>query len=277
MLISVISPQRRSAGTTSVAGLICAGLAEQNRAVLLMNSAAHSDSFNVYYGIEKDGESVSDSPASQLLNLVKMGGATKDSVPNYCHAVNAKMDVFSVESGNQDKDAVDEVHKYLLEGAPYAYIVCDIDTDMDDDRTKYMIDHSDVVILVLNSSIKNLKKFALVKKEFQKMIKHIPVITVLNEYDEDVMSRESAAKVISVLNKKAIALWTTIHYNKYIPYCENRGRLELLYDQMKKRTSQAILLDSEIRGLTKQIVGIQSQVSKARIMAKAEEAKKMAE
>lgn len=271
MLISVISPQKRSSGTTSVAGLIAAGLSEQNRQTILINSAAHSDSFNMYYGVDQTNV---DSPASQLLNLVKMGGATKESVPNYCHPINAKLDVFAIENSNTDKDAVDEVHRYLLEAAPYPYTVCDVDTDIDDERTKYMLDKADVVVLVINSSIKSLNKFADCKKKFAKMIKHKPVLTVLNEYDEDVMKRETAAQIISVLNKKAVALWTVIHYNKYIPYCENRGRLELLYDQMKKRTSQAILLDTEVRGLIKQIIGIQSQMSKARTMAKAEETRK---
>lgn len=266
MLVSVISPQRRAAGATSVAALVGQGLSEQNRSVILMNSAAHSNSFNMYFGINKNG--AGDTPASQLLNLVKMGGATKDSVPNYCCSVNSRYDVFSIEDENKDKDSINEVHKYLLEGAPYDYIVCDIDTDLSDPRTKDMLDRSDCIVLVLDSGIKNLSKFADVRKDFASMTRYKPVITVLNDYDDEVLKKEDAADIAGITNKKAVALWNVIHYCKYIPYCENRGELQLLFEQMSKRTSQAIMLDSEVQTLTKQIIKIQTQLSKARIQSK---------
>lgn len=264
MFITVVSPQRRAAGATSVAALIGAELSKQNRSTLLMNSAAHSSSFNMYFGVENNG----DSPASQLVDLVKMGGAKKESIPDYCHAVNNNFDVFTIEDGYEDKDAINNVHDYLVTGAPYNYIIMDVDTDMNDPRTEKFLQRADCVVLVLDSSIKNLIKFSDVKKDFTKIIRHKPVITILNEYDQEVMTKEAAAGIIRVRNKKAIERWGTVHYNKYIPYCENRGKLQLLFSQMTKRTSQTIMLDSDINMITKQIIRIQTEQSRARINTK---------
>lgn len=264
MFIAVVSPQRRAAGATSVAALIGAELSKQNRSTLLLNSAAHSDSFNLYFGVEN----TADSPAQQLINLVKMGGAKKESIPDYCHAVNNHYDVFTVEEKIEDKTAVNEVHDYLVAGAPYNYIIMDIDTDMDDERTEKYLQKADCVVLVLDSGVKNLMKFADMKKEFTKLVRHKPIVTVLNDYDQEVLKKEEAAALIRVTNKKSIALWGTVHYNKYIPYCENRGALQLLFAQMAKRTSQTIMLDTDINIITKQIIKIQTEQSRARINAK---------
>lgn len=264
MFITVISPQKRTSGATSVAALVGAELSKQNRSTLLMNSAAHSDSFNMYFGIGDSAEA----PATQLMNLVKMGGAKKDSIPDYCHAVNNKYDVFSIEKQNTDKDGINETHDYLVAGAPYNYIIMDVDTDMDDPRTEKYLQQSDCVILVIDSGVKNLVKFVDIKKDFTRLIRHKPVITVLNKYDQEVLRKEEAAGLIRVTNKKSIERWGTIHYNKYIPYCENRGALQLLFAQMAKRTSQTIMLDSDINLVTKQIIRIQTEQSKARINTK---------
>lgn len=264
MFITVVSPQRRSAGSTSVAALVGAELSKQNRSTLLLNAAAHSDSFNMYFGIGDSAEA----PATQLMNLVKMGGAKKDTIPDYCHAVNSKYDVFSIEKQNEDKDGINDTHDYLVAGAPYNYIIMDVDTDMDDPRTEKFLQQSDCVILVIDSSIKNLMKFADIKKEFTRLIRHKPVITVLNKYDQEVLRKEEAAALIRVTNKKTVDRWGTVHYNKYIPYCENRGALQLLFAQMNKRTSQTIMLDADINIITKQIIRIQTEQSKARISTK---------
>ena len=264
MFITVISPQKRTAGSTSVAALIGAELSKQNRSTLLLNAATHSDSFNTYFGIGDSAEA----PATQMMNLVKMGGAKKDSIPDYCHAVNNKFDVFSIEKQNTDKEGINETHDYLVAGAPYNYIIMDVDTDMSDPRTEKFLQLSDCVVLVLDSSIKSLLKFADIKKEFTRLVRHKPIVTVLNKYDQEVLRKEEAAALIRVTNKKSVDRWGTVHYNKYIPYCENRGALQLLFAQMSKRTSQTIMLDSEMNVIAKQIIRIQTEQSKARINTK---------
>lgn len=261
MIIAVISPQKRTTGVTSIASLIAYGLSRQNRSTLLMNTAAHSQSLNLYFGIENNG----DAPATQLLNLVKMGGAKKESVPDYCHAVNSKLDVFSIEDDNKDKEAINEVHDYLLAGAPYNYIICDVDTDADDARTQKVLEAADCIVLVLTPSIKNLKKFQETKHDFSRMIKHKPVITVLNNFDPEICKKEEAAHAVGIQNKNIITKWQTVHYNKYVPYCENRGKLDLLFSQMAKRTAKAIMLDTDIGSVVRQIIHIQTQISKMRI------------
>lgn len=261
MIIAVISPQKRTTGVTSISALIAAELSRQNRKTLLMNTAAHSQSLNLYFGIKDNG----DAPATQLLNLVKMGGAKKEIIPNYCYAVNEKMDVFSIEDDNKDKTAINDVHNYLLTGAPYNYIICDVDTNAADPRTEEVLNQADCVVLVLTPSIKNLKKFQETKHDFMRMIKHKPVITVLNNYDPEVCKKEEAAHFVGVTNKNIIAKWQTVHVNKYIPYCENRGKIELLFEQMAKRTAQTIMLDTDMNSVVKQIIHIQTQISKQRI------------
>ncbi len=261
MIIAVISPQKRNAGATSIAALIGASLSKQNRSTLLLNTAAHSDSLNMYFGIHDVG----DAPASQLLSLVKMGGAKKESIPNYCFSVNRSYDVFSVDESVKDKAAVDEVHEYLKNGAPYDYIVCDVDTAMDDERTAHVLSQADCVVVVLNSQIKNLVKFFEIKKDFVKLTKHKPVITVLNNYDQEICRKEDAAKIINVKNKATINRWCTVHTNRYIPYCENRGQLPLLFEEMGKRTSQTMMLATDTNNIIKQIIRIQTEISKHRI------------
>ena len=145
MIISVISPQKRTTGVTSIAALTSAALAKQSRKTLLINTAAHSQSLNLYFGIGN----CDDAPATQLTNLVKMGGASKESIPEYCFSVNDFFDVFSIEDGNKDKQAINDVHEFLMTTASHNYIVCDVDTDMEDERTKKVLEMSDCVLLVL--------------------------------------------------------------------------------------------------------------------------------
>ena len=264
MIISVISPQKRTTGVTSIAALTSAALAKQSRKTLLINTAAHSQSLNLYFGIGN----CDDAPATQLTNLVKMGGASKESIPEYCFSVNDFFDVFSIEDGNKDKQAINDVHEFLMTTASHNYIVCDVDTDMEDERTKKVLEMSDCVLLVLTPSIKNMKKFVEAKPVFAKMIRNKPVITVLNNFDPEVCSKEAAAAAVGITKKNVVSRWHTVHVNKYIPYCENRGKLELLIDQMGKRTSQTIMLDTDINSIARQIIHIQSEISKQRIAGK---------
>lgn len=264
MIIAVISPQKRTTGVTSIAALTAAELAKQSRKTLLLNTAAHSQSLNLYFGIGNSD----DAPATQLTNLVKMGGANKDSIPDYCFSVNPFLDVFSIEDSNKDKPAINDVHDYLMSVAPHNYIVCDVDTDMEDTRTKKVLELADCVVLVLTSSIKNMMKFVETKPVFAKMIRHKPIITVLNNFDPEVCSKEAAASAVGITKKNVVARWQTVHVNKYIPYCENRGKLSLLIEQMRKRTSQAIMLDTDIGSIAKQIMHIQAEISKQRISGK---------
>ena len=269
MIISVISPQKRTTGVTSIAALTSAALAKQSRKTLLINTAAHSQSLNLYFGIGN----CDDAPATQLTNLVKMGGASKESIPEYCFSVNDFFDVFSIEDGNKDKQAINDVHEFLMTTASHNYIVCDVDTDMEDERTKKVLEMSDCVLLVLTPSIKNMKKFVEAKPVFAKMIRNKPVITVLNNFDPEVCSKEAAAAAVGITKKNVVSRWHTVNVNKYIPYCENRGKLELLIDQMGKRTSQTIMLDTDINSIARQIIHIQSEISKQRIAGKQASAK----
>lgn len=204
---------------------------------------------------------------------VKMDGASKESIPEYCFSVNDFFDVFSIEDGNKDKQAINDVHEFLMTTASHNYIVCDVDTDMEDERTKKVLEMSDCVLLVLTSSIKNMKKFVEAKPVFAKMIRNKPVITVLNNFDPEVCSKEAAAAAVGITKKNVVSRWHTVHVNKYIPYCENRGKLELLIDQMGKRTSQTIMLDTDINSIARQIIHIQSEISKQRIAGKQASAK----
>lgn len=265
MNISVISPHIHGNGNTTVAALLAYELASRNKSVCLTHVTSKSESMFPYFGLEESDDQTSN--PLQLINLIREGGLRKEDIGNYCREITDCFDLFSLDTfvskGGKEKNVSDEqmqtVLNFICKDFPYDYIVFDIDENsLEKENVKLVLDHTDCLIIVLTQSLTELRRFSEQKARILKQTAGIPNLVVINKYIDSIGTDKDTAKVLGI---KKPSKWYHIRFNQWIPYCENRGKLKYLAEQIQKRNADVIELDSDIKHL---VSGIQSIKQAAR-------------
>ena len=259
MNISVISPHIQGNGNTTVAALLAFELASRNKSVCLTHITSKSESMFPYFGFEESDDQTSN--PLQLINLIREGGLRKEDIGNYCREVTDRLDLFSLDtliskSGKEtsvNAEQMQTVLSFICKDFPYDYIVFDIDeNDLEKENVKMALAHTDCLIFVLTQSLTELRRFADQKAKIMKQTANIPNLVVINKYCDII---GNINEVASVLGIKRPNKWYHIRFSQWIPYCENRGQLKYLAEQIQKRNANVIELDSDIKHLAS---GVQS-------------------
>lgn len=255
-----MAPHVHGNGITTIAALIAAELASRNKNVCLTHVRSISESFFPYFNLP---ETENLNP-KMLTALVKQGEMEKKNLKDYCRKITDNLDLFSLDAplqeGELTKEDVSEIAKFILESDVYNYVIYDVDqNDLSDPCVKNVINETDCVILVLTQATTELRRFNEVKKSFMRpLIDHkIPCITVINKYDMLYGKKEEIAAAIGITDKNKVRKWQTVTYNKYIPYCENKGNLNLLMERMKLRQAEVVGVDTDVKNICKQITSIE--------------------
>jgi cellulose biosynthesis protein BcsQ len=259
MNISVISPHIHGNGNTTVAALLAFELASRNKRVCLTHVTSKSESMYPYFGFEESDDQTSN--PLQLINLIREGGLRKEDIGNYCREVNDRLDLFSLDtfiSKNGNETNVNEkqmqtVLSFICKDFPYDYIVFDIDeNDLEKDNVKMVLEYTNCLIFVLSQSLTELRRFTAQKAKIMRQTGNIPNLVVVNKYSDIIGTLKDTANILGI---KRPNQWYKIRYNQWIPYCENKGKLKYLAEQIQKRNIDVIELDSDIKHLAS---GVQS-------------------
>lgn len=259
MNISVISPYIHGNGNTTVAALLAFELASRNKSVCLTHVTSKSESMFPYFGFEESDDQTNN--PLQLINLIREGGLRKEDIGNYCREVTDRLDLFSLDTfisrtgkeTNVTEQQMQTALSFICKEFPYDYIVFDIDEkDLDKENVQMALAHSDCIIIVLTQSLTELRRFAAQKAKILKQTANIPKLVVLNKYSDIIGTVKDAANILGI---KRPSKWYHIRFSQWIPYCENRGQLKYLAEQIQKRNADVIDLDSDIKHIAS---GVQS-------------------
>lgn len=265
MNISVISPHIHGNGNTTVAALLAFELASRNKRVCLTHVTSKSESMFPYFGFEESDDQTNN--PLQLINLIREGGLRKEDIGNYCREVTDRLDLFSLDTfisktgkeTNVNAEHMQTALSFICREFPNDYIVFDIDeNNMENENVKLVLSHTDCVVFVLTQSLTELRRFAAQKTKILKQTGNIPSLVVVNKYSDIIGTMKDAANVIGI---KRPSKWYQIRFSQWIPYCENRGQLKYLAEQIQKRNADVIELDSDIKHL---VSGVQSIKQAAR-------------
>lgn len=258
MNIAVIAPHCHGNGLTTVATLIASELSHRNKKVCISHVKSKSDSFMPYFDLKEAGNQNS----KALVSMIKNSSFSKDSIPNYCRNISDKFDLFSLDIPTSDdlteKD-VAEVIEFMMTNAPYDYMIYDVDENsLDMPNVKKALEYADCAILVLTQAKTELNRFKEKKGEFNQITKEIPVMVVLNKYDVLYGHPKDIAAYIGVTNHRAIQRWKTIRYNKYIPYCENKGNMNAFLKNIAKRDADVLGVSTDVTNIVKELMTIRA-------------------
>lgn len=259
MNISVISPHTNGNGNTTVAALLAFELASRNKSVCLTHVTSKSESMFPYFGFEETDDQTSN--PLQLINLIREGGLRKEEIGNYCREVTEHLDMFSLDTftskaekeTNVSEEQMQTVLSFICKEFPYDYVIFDIDEkNLENDNIKLALAHTDCLIFVLTQSLTELRRFAVQKTKILKQTSKIPNLVVVNKYCDMIGTIKEAAHLLGIKNPNK---WYQLRFNQWIPFCENRGKLKYLAEQIQKRNPDVIELDSDIKHLAS---GVQS-------------------
>lgn len=263
MNIAVMAPHIHGNGRTTVAALIAGELSTRNRHVCLTHARSQSESMYSYFTFNEVDSSTN---PQQIVNLMKGGGIQKDHIPDYSRNISDYLDLFSLneslQQGNISEENQAEVINFIARNAPYDFMIYDVDeNNMEQSSVKAILSEADCVVLVLTQAVTELNRFKEIKAQFVSKTKKLPVIVVINKYAALYGKVKDVGDVIGVANTKS---WRKLHFNAYIQYCENKGQLRFLLEQIQKRNPDVIELDSDIKHITQNILQIKREKRKER-------------
>ena len=259
MNIAIMSPHCHNNGNTTVTALIAATLARQNKKVCLTHVTDKSEAIYPYYGIVGGGANATD--AVQLTKLIQTGGMQKNSLSNYCKNITDNFDVFSLDASTIiPEEEVADVLTYILENAPYDYTVVDVDENsLDKVNVQTVIDHADIIILVLSQIITEINRFKAMKGTFVTRTKKVPKIVVVNKYRNILGEIKDYATRLDIKDTRH---WHYLHDNPHIALCENTGKLLFLSEQIRKKNGDVLELDTDLQKIVKDILETKRSANK---------------
>lgn len=263
MNIAVIQPQGHGSGTTTVAALVASELASRNKQVCLTNTKPVSEALYPYYNISAEA----DNTPLELMNLIKYGGVKKEKVRNYCRNISDNLDLFVMGTPYRKGVLCEEdfIQAALFFGtnAPFDYTVYDVDEkQLKSPVVQAVLTVTDICIVVMTQDSREAARFMEQRGEFEKAVKKLPVVVVVNKYSSILGSTKELAASMGIKNTKN---WCAVHFNQHIPYCENRGQLEYLTRQMHENAPEVVELNRDVWHIVQKILDVRKIHRQARI------------
>lgn len=259
MNIAIMAPHVHGNGSTTVASLLAASLSQRNAKVCLTHVKGKSESLFPYCSLSS---TVQHSSPIQIVNLIKMGGMNAKNVPNYCRNVTARFDIFSLDMTEKESESVSdedlaEVVTYMAQNAPYDYVIFDVDENsFDKPAVQALLQHIDCAVLVLSQKTIELELFRKKQKLIAAKLRKIPTIVVVNKFRDILGSIKEIASSVGVKNTKQ---WYTLHSNENVLYCENKGLLKTLTEQMAKKNGDVLDVEYDIQHIIQGIMMVKRE------------------
>lgn len=249
MIVSVISPHATNNGNTITSILLALGLAGLKRKVFLTHTSPKSDAFYQYLGL-KVYEDKTSTP-TQLVKLMREGAIKPEEIPDYCKTVIDNLDVFTNNKDSFTGDDMETLLEYAFGINFFEYTVIDIDCY--DANSTTIIKKSDIIILNVSQSFLELQKFAQQKDKIMKMCEGKKVILVCNKFSS-VASKDKDIPLRMGVKAKC----SVIHYNSWVNWGCNMGKIVDVYKFAKLKDPRVLELNGDISSLA-------SLVAKAKI------------
>ena len=241
MVISVISPHCTGNGNTTTAILLALGLGYMRKKVLLTHTDNISESLYTYLGLHTLEDKTS--TPTQLVKLLRDGALEGDAIPDYCTNLTDNTYVFTNNKTNFEEDDMQALCSYIIEHSDFDYIVFDFNDEFTE-TSKYVLEHSDVVVLNFTPSVLEIDKFKKDMVKFSKMYAGKKVVLVCNKYSSIICKDKDIPKRLGVK-----APCNIIHYNNYIVKMSNNGSFLTLVQKARMKIPEVIEISNDMNRL----------------------------
>jgi hypothetical protein len=242
MRICVISPHAHNNGNSTLAMLIGLEFASQGKLCCITHAKPTSPTFYKYLSFR--GFADKTSTPSQIVKVLKEGGLTGEEVRDYCRRVTDNLEAFTNESSNFTQEDMDFMFKYIAKYFPHEHVIFDDDGD-DIETTRKMIKISDIIVLNITQSIKELNAFNENKELYSKIIQESgkPLVVVINRFNSTYSTINEVAKWMGIKKPNG---WVVLHDNPWITWATNHGKLNILFNNIVNKDARVIELQADL-------------------------------
>lgn len=252
MIVSVISPHCRNNGNTITSIFTAMGLADVKKTTLLTHVTPKSDVFYKYLGLHSF-EDKTNTP-TQLVKLMRDEAIKIEDIGDYCKTIIPGCDVFANNTKTFTEEDMMELMTRLTDANKYDYMIVDIDEeDFMKDIPALALDRSDIIIINLTQSIIEIMEFNKMRDKYMKLFAGKKIILVCNMFSTAAWPVKDFQKNLGV--KTTVC---AVHFNNWIRWGCNTGKLLDVYKFIKLKDPRVIELD-------KDIIGLATAVNKARL------------
>lgn len=225
MIISVYSPFSNNTGVTTTSILVAMGLAEKKRPVFLTHASRISHSFDTFLGIEEYEDKTT--TATQLVKLMQEGAITIEELKDYMKHPVGFLDVFTNKTQGFTQIEMNNLIKYVVENTgTYEYTIFDIDKEIKDETSKYIMDNTDIVVMVVPPDVVKLQKIKAMERELKFRFRNKQIVVVSASHTNKAIKTKQIAKELGF---KTDVL--PIYQNDWVKWANNRGKLPFVFLQ----------------------------------------------
>lgn len=257
MIVAVISPHTSHNGNTITSSLLALGLGSMNKKVLLTHSNAISNSFYTYFGLEQYEDKTT--TPTQLVKLLREGAIQPEAISDYCKEINDGVFLFTNNKTNFSDEDMFEFSDFVMQLSDYDFVIYDME-DIETRTASAVLKQADVVILNVTQSILELQELKSIKESIKKRCKGKQIVLVCNKFSSVIGKEKDISKMIG---EKAEC--QVIHYNPWVPFACNSGKLIDLYKTIRGKGLKVIELDKDILRLSTLISKAKIKVSKQKL------------
>lgn len=243
MLVSVLSPHCRNNGNTITSIFTALGLADLKKTTILTHTSSKSDVFYTYLGLHSF-EDKTNTP-TQLVKLMRDEAIKIEDIGDYCKTITDGCDVFTNNLKTFTEEDMYTLMDRLTSANKYDYMIVDIDEDdLSKDIPKMVIERSDIIMINLTQSALEISKFNKEKDKYMKLFHGKKIILVCNMFSQTAWASKDFLKKIGVKTSVSV-----VHYNNWIRWGCNTGKLLDVYKFVKLKDARVIELGSDIFNL----------------------------
>lgn len=244
MRISVISPDRKQGGTT-VSVLLALALAQtQQYSTCLTYTGNNHATLAGYLGLKPAEDKTRN--LTQVIKLLEASAITGEEIQDYCLNVPGVphlqlMDTAAETITEQDTT---KLLKFVIGNMNHDFVITDVATEIYDDASRAVIDHSDLIVMVLTQSKEVADK--LKYWESAGVMEHLGrkgLVYIFNQFDPDVEAFRDTTKRMNLRHRRCAKL----SYNAFIKRTSNMGKLQTILPYILNRDPRVIELNNDLK------------------------------
>ena len=245
--VLVLSPLHNM-GASVVSMMIAQGATYDNKTSILVYTEPTS-LLPLYIGVDDIND-----PTRSIMQIVKLidNGAIADAdIKDYAFTFAKNCYLLNIaDKSLAEKDRI-QVVRHVYSRVPTGLTVCDCSEDLNSKFTESLVEESDMIFIVIDSSQKAFQRLKLWLQEPILKNNSKDIYIVINEYNEVVMSVRNLAKKLGLPANRVCKL----HYNPWITKCCLNGGLATILPLTQEYDARVVNLKSDIDELNQCIDG----------------------
>ena len=186
---------------------------------------------------------------SLIAKLIEVDSFKGSDIPDYCVKLNSNVDLLDLTSGYTNDNIRKTILNFVLDTNVYDYIIVEVDSDLESDISKMVIEKSETVMFITSPHIKDIRdNKELREKLFKDEVKDY--ICVVNKYKEEIYALRDISKLLAVKHRCVCK----IHYTPFVIKCCNTNSLDSFFTAVVSKDPRVYELINDQKELTEAIV-----------------------